>query len=241
MAGGPIWTQEEIATLTQLLEEHASYAAIGQRLGRKPYAVYKYAVYELGINLRAGNGCTIRQVHLLFGVNRRKVHQWINGGHLQAHDAGLRGGIRIVEHAELERFIADEAVWHLFDPTKITDSAWREWAIEVRAGVRYLSLKEVGQVLFLTSSELMRRIRSGQLRAVRAGWNWRVRSDWLPRSTESAPKTFRRFSESEKQQMRAWHGRHTVPWIARRLKRAESSVYTWYQTHGYDQKARKAS
>lgn len=81
---------------------------------------------------------------------------------------------------DLTDWLADERWWHYWDPDRISDAALGEWASQLRAGRRFLTVGEVSARLHLTASAVNARIHRGCLRATRpGGGNWLVREDWL--------------------------------------------------------------
>lgn len=173
----PNWTADDDARIPELLERHWSYARIARKFGRTEHAV-RARCELLGVSATSANGRAVAQVAKLLGVDSHTVGRWCDQHWLRAYDTGCmmhRGPIRVVEHEDLLAFLEDGAHWHLWQPARIRDSALREWAEELRAGVCYLTAAEVGDRLGLTHYRVNQLINDGKIKAVKYGPNWLVR------------------------------------------------------------------
>jgi excisionase family DNA binding protein len=228
---GRNWTPQEDARLAELLDAHSPYDEIAREIGRSRNAIIVRCNRHLGERLRYANGHTITKVaELVLGShdNQKTVAWWCNNGWLAARASGLGQNIRVVEHDDLLAFLSDERYWHLWEPERITDRDLRDWALEIRRGLRFLTVGEVAERLCLTDRAVNRRIREGKLNAVRRGrGNWLIRSDWV---VDTAPKPragqkARRFSPDEEERIRRAWGKQPMTRIAARMGRSTSSVY----------------
>ncbi len=222
----PDWTRVDDARLIALIEDHRSYAEIAPELHRSAGAVERRAGRIDAILTRA-NGRTVLQTAALLGIDWHAVAWWISQGWLKAQDAGLNYGARIVEHEELLRFLAEEDYWHVWKPARITDNAMREWAIEERRGLTYLTTGQAADRLYLTHYRVNQLIREGHIRAVKHGPNWLIRSDWLPAewTPDRHRHTRRAYTDRDRAMVGRWWGKRPATWIAARLGRADGSVH----------------
>jgi excisionase family DNA binding protein len=225
------WTREEERRLGDLMCEYHSYAEIAAELGRSVWAIRLRAKRVLGLALSKAGGHTVNVTARLLGVDSHVVKRWCDRGWLKWHDIGMQvysGRVRLVGHDELLDFLEDEGHWHLYEPGKITDSGMREWAIEMRAGVRFLTTGQVGKRLGLSDAAVNDHIHRGSLRAVKRGSNWLVRECDVRYPEPRTTKGQRRpppFSEAEHAKVRHWWGRYPATEIAQRLGRGNGSIY----------------
>jgi hypothetical protein len=165
------------------------------------------------------------------------VAWWIREGWLRAVGPGTRlgrGVLRLVEEEDLTAFLSDEALWHLWEPSRITDIALRDWALEQRRGLVFLTGAQAGDRLGLSHHRVNQLIHKGRLRAVRRGGagqavrrraterplggNWLIRSDGLVVAPSSLTKTKgRRITADDRRLIRRWWGRVPATWLARHL------------------------
>lgn len=172
-----IWTPPALFLLADLLATGLSDAAIARRLTARfghrftPVAV-QIARKRHGIKPRtklALNACSTAK---LLGIGCSKsVVRWIEQGWLKGRRQGQRGGNRqwrITEDALLA-FLSSPEHWHRWQPERITDRYLREWALELRGGERYLTLREVAERFFVETKTVNMWIARGYLLAVRNG------------------------------------------------------------------------
>lgn len=104
-----------------------------------------------------------------------------------------RGCLVKVEYEDLVRFIEHEDSWPAWNPDRITDSALREWAGELRRGLRFYTTTQAAPILAITPLGLQKAIREGRVKAIKCGPNWYIRSDWLkPMGQTKRPQAGRR-------------------------------------------------
>lgn len=241
----PSWTRAEEFRLLELLEAHHPYAAIACILGRTEQAVRDRCAQHLGAAMTRANGRSITAVGRLLGVESKTVAWWVREGWLRATDPITplgRGQLRLVEEDDLMAFLGEEALWHLWEPARITDPGLRDWAVAERRGLVFLTARQAGDRIGLSFHRVNQCINRGQLRAVRPGGvfrargversrggNWLIRSDWLrypePRTRRAVPKT-PPVSEQERRLIRRFWGVVPASWIAIRLGRADTTVCT---------------
>jgi len=221
----PDWTARDEQRLVELVEAHRPYTEIAARLHRSVCTVIARAG-ALDARLSRASGRSILQTASLLGLDWHAVNWWIARGWLKAEDAGLDNGAQIVEYEELLRFLADETHWHLWEPARIADEAMREWAIEERRGLEFLTTAQAGERLFLTHFRVNQLIRAGKIRAVKRGANWFIRSDWLPAEWMPDRGGYKRraFTDDERAFVCCWWGQRPATWIAAQLGRPDSSV-----------------
>ena len=219
------WTRAEDFRLVDLLEEHEDYAAIGRVLGRGADAVRERAC-RLGVALTRSGGRSISATARLLGVDQKCVAWWVGNGWLRATGPVVRGGrgggarIRLVEEDDLVGFLSDESLWHLWDPDRIAEAGLRDWALEQRRGVVFLTTGQAGARLCVTHYRVNQMIRQGRLKAVRRGRsNWLVRSDWCVHPPERRSPKGSTLDAEDDQFVRRWWGRVPATWIAWRLGR----------------------
>lgn len=220
------WTREDDMRLAEMLDDHTPYAAIAAALGRTVVAIRIRSKRRGLPALSKAGGMMINKAARLLGVPCAKtVSWWCNEGWLRTHDIGLRmrsGWIRVVEYDEMLAFLEDSRYWHLWQAERIADSGLREWASEMRAGVRFLTTGEIGKRLGLCCAAVNDRIHRGLLRAVKRGPNWLVREEDAiyvdPRTTKGRPRP-RPLTAEECALVRRYWGQYSVTWISRRLGR----------------------
>jgi hypothetical protein len=240
------WTRAEEFRLLELLEAHHPYAAIARILGRTEQAIRDRCAQHLGAAMSRANGRSVTATARLLGVESKTVAWWTREGWLRATAPITpmgKGALRLVEEDDLMAFLGDEAHWHLWEPARVTDVALRDWAVEQRRGLRFLTARQAGQVLGLSHHRVNQLINRGRLRAVRRGGpgaavrrratsrplggNWLIRSDWLrypePSTQRAVPKP-PPLSALEERLIRRFWGVVPASWIAIRLGRSDSAV-----------------
>lgn len=172
---GRNWTPDLLATVDELVSQGRSDTFIGKRIGRTATAV-KVARKRHGIVGRTKVTLTSRKVAALLGIPCSKtVTRWIH----QRNLSGRRNGrIWYISDEALQRFLEEPCYWHLWQPDRITDRDWREWATALRRNVRYLTTAEVGDRLAVNHQTVNSWIHKGVLPAVRRG-NWLIRESDL--------------------------------------------------------------
>ena len=174
------WTPERVTRLEGYLEQGLSDEVIARRFGVSSDAV-NLARKRHRVDSRTRLTLNSRKVAAQLGIPCSKtVVGWIEAGWLKARRGPARGGNRqwlIKEEAVLD-FLRDPAHWHRWQPERIPDICFREWAIEVRAGVRFLTVGEVAARYSVIVNMVGQWIHKGWLPAVRHA-NWLIRESDL--------------------------------------------------------------
>lgn len=206
----PRWTPSEELRLIELLEAHKTYREIGKDLGRTEVAII-VRCHRMGFFLTTTNGRTVNAVAGLMGVEHDAVRWWVREGWLKAHRTDMRvhaGYVTMVEDDDLLAFLENPEHWHIWEPERIREYALREWATEMRAGVRYLTVGEAAQRMYVTANCVNQMIHDGRLPAVRWG-NWRIREEDAvypePPSRKRRPRAVP-WTEQERQCLADWWG-----------------------------------
>ncbi len=225
------WSRAQDARLVTLLERHASWLEVVADLGVSHSACQARA-HILGIGFRTANGYSQRDVCRLMGVDHHALERWIRLGLLRACATTQRTGrgcYRFVEHDDLLEFLANEDAWHHVEPERITDLGLREWATEMRGGLRFLTTPEAAPLLCMTPLGVQLAIREGRLRAVRRGEvgdRWLIRSDWIRepdrKSLKGQPKAAP-YTEADHRFVARWWGRRPGTWISGQLGRGNDT------------------
>lgn len=172
----PRWTARDLDRLDVMLEQGWADELIARKLKRTVTAI-NLQRKRRGMASRSARLMSARRVAAMLGVGcAKRVVTWITRGYLAGKQGPMRGPHRqwqVTEEA-VWAFIEAPDHWHRWDPERIPDRDLREWAIEVRAGVRFLTTGQVAWRLYVTDRAVNDWIRAGLLRAVRCG-NWLVR------------------------------------------------------------------
>ena len=220
------WTAAEELRLAEMVADGMSVRQMARALGRRPGAIRaRMGVLRLAWTDPDGN-YTLSRVAEMMGVDIHAVMWWRDRRWLRVRRSAVRlgrGYLYLVSHDALLRFLEDERYWHLWEPERITDAALREWTLEMRGSVRYLTTGEAAQVLCMTHYGVSLAIREGRLRAVKRGANWLIRSDWLRLAPERPRRPAKRFSDQELAYIREWWGRKPAERIARDLGRSNDT------------------
>lgn len=151
------------------MEAGKTDAEIAAEVGTTATAVH-LAVKRSGLPPRRTLALTARGVADRLGVSCAKtVVRWIEQGWLRGCRAYRMGPHRIwhVSETDLFSFVADPDHWHRWDPARIPDPALREWATEIRAGVRFLTVGEASYRMCVQPATVHQWIAKGWLPAVR--------------------------------------------------------------------------
>lgn len=170
------WTERDLFQLEDLLARGFSDAAIARRLGCTVTAL-NLARRRHGIRSRSQLLLSAREIANRLGIPCSKtVAHWIAQGWLDGKRGAPRGGNRQwqIREESLWSFMEHPDHWHRWQPERIRDPYLREWAIDVRAGVRFLTPGQVAWRFCVTHNAVNVWIRSGLLPAVRNG-NWLIR------------------------------------------------------------------
>lgn len=217
---GTAWTPAEDFRLMGMVEQHRGYTAIAAALGRTEAAVRNRAS-QLGAVLRSANGRPLAQVEKLLGVGRNTAAKWVRRGWLHAHRAGTgpaRGTPLVVEDAELLAFLGDERYWHAVEPDRIADRPLRDWVLEQRRGLTFLTTAEAGERLALDRGWITELVGTGRMRGVKRGRTLLIRSDWLAYPTRlPGGRGERQVTPADHPRIRGWWGRLSMEEMARRL------------------------
>ncbi|HQX61833.1 MAG TPA: hypothetical protein PK593_00090 [Thermomicrobiales bacterium] len=232
----PRWTREERSRLDMMLEQGMSYEAIARRLGRSVNAVI-LARKRSGLRPASRRYLNATQVAGIMGLSCSQIaSRWIKRGYLRGKRGPHWGHYRQWQTTEegLWAFIENESHWHRWEPEHITDLALREWALELRDGVRFLTTGEVAWRCCVDVGTVNGWIHGGVLPAVRRQ-NWLVRESDLegfipPNQRSKVGMTQIRFTPEEDARLWALRdGGATWTEIADALGRNTSSVAGRYQ------------
>lgn len=226
---GDAWTPEQEDRLASLLERYVPMARIAALLGRRESAVQARA-HLLHLRVLRADGYPLGTVAAMLGVGDHTVARWVRCGWLAARQLPIRFGqgfARVVQHEALLAFLTDECYWHLWEPERITDSALREWALELRQGVRFVGTREAARLLFVSEGRINQLIHQGKLPAAKGmrGPNWRLRVDqlvlpeWEPRRRGAAT------TPEHVAFIRTWWGQRTATWIAEQLGLSDAVIH----------------
>lgn len=222
------WTKRDDQSLEGYLERGISWPRIAQLLKRSPSAAMRRS-HRLGLVSPMREHRTQERTADLLGIDPGTVKRRVDEGLLRCHQVG-KGNNVVFHFDDICAFLENESAWHTFDPHKITDSALREWAIEIRHGVTFLTTDELAPKVGLVRSTIVQHIHAGHLRAV---WvnsgHWLIRSDWVDEflATLDRPRKFqshRRFSAEEDDYLRQHRATTYLIDLARALGRDKSSV-----------------
>lgn len=174
------WSANDLAELDDLIGQGWSDERLAKLFGTTVNGI-RLARKRHGIPSRTEALLNCRKVAEQLGIRCSKsVAHWIQQGWLRGRRGQRRGGNRqwyVTEDAVLS-FLKDPDHWHRWDPARIADRDLREWAEELRAGVRFLTLPEVADRYFVQSGTVAQWIDKGLLPCVRHG-NRRVRESDL--------------------------------------------------------------
>lgn len=235
----PQWSDADTQALREMVGDGLTRAQMARRLKRTPGAIEAH-MHVLRLSWRKGSRYTLNRVATLMGVDSHAVTWWRDQGWLKVHRSKVRMGsycMGFVEHDDLAVFVEDERYWHLWKPERITDSVWREWATELRGGIRFLTTAEAGELLCMTHQAVNKAIHEGRLRGVKHGPNWRIRADHLILLTRSRlPK--RPVTGYEREYIRQHWDETSAAHIARALGRSDQTVAKQAARMGLRQKGR---
>jgi len=174
------WTPDRLWRLAELIERGYSDEEIARRLGATANAVM-LARKRYGLKSRTAAAMTARAVARRLGIACSKtVTVWIERGWLKGKQIQGRGPYdqwHVSEDA-LIAFLENPEHWPRWQPERIPDKALREWALELRAGVRFLTTAEVAERFYVEHPTVWNWIQRGLLPAYRHV-NWMVREDDL--------------------------------------------------------------
>jgi hypothetical protein len=179
-----VYTDQENMEIIERMEKRQSYQQIAAAMGRTRAGVKRHAS-DLGTGLWTADGRTMRSTAALLGVSISVFRDWVKAGRIRSSAITLGTGkhpmiTRMISHDDLIAFLDDESQWQLWEPSVIVDSGLREWAVELRRGKAFLSVKDAAGRLFLTEQGVWDAIRRGALRAVHdVAKHWWIREDWL--------------------------------------------------------------
>mgnify|MGYP003376150629 CR=1 FL=1 len=205
----PRWTARDLHDLDSMLDNGWSDERIARRLGRTPVAI-RIMMKKRGMASRSRRLMSALRVAEMLGVGCAKtIVRWITNGWLRGRQGPARGMHRQwqVTEEDVWAFIESPAHWHLFNPERIPDQHLREWAIEIRDGVRFLTPGQVAWRLYTTDASVNDWIHKGLLPAVRNG-NWLIRESdveaFVPPSQKPKPAPTSRFTSRSANRTSAW-------------------------------------
>lgn len=175
------WTRARVIEVLTLIEQGQSDRQIADRFKSTARAI-KLVRKRHGIPAGRNSTLTARSIQRIVGMGDSKtVRRWIDNGWLSGSKTDVGAGRNYrwrITHAQLFTFLEDPAHWHRWDPERITDLGLRQWAIEMRAGVRFLNLTEASRIAFVEPKTIWAWIDKGWLSEIRNG-NHVVREDEL--------------------------------------------------------------
>ena len=170
------WTKADEYELDTLIQQGLSYAAIGNRMGRAPSAIYARC-RQRGTPVTKTSGMQwAAEVAADLGVSGRRVGVWIARGYLKATNVRATGlPMWRVQLLDLMAFLDNSDYWMLWDPANISDHAYREWALEGRrSGPQWITTTEVARRLHMAHASIHQWIINGWLPAQRRGHIWYI-------------------------------------------------------------------
>lgn len=126
---------------------------------------------------------TAREVARRLGLGCSKtVTPWIWKKYLYGKQGQQRGGAGrqwYITEKHLLEFLENPAYWHLWEPERIPDPALRQWTLNLRQGISFVTASEVAEQKHTSLRNVSSWIRKGYLSAVKRGYNWYIREDDL--------------------------------------------------------------
>lgn len=165
------WTAHDLFQLEGGIEAGWNDETIARKLGCTVEAM-RMARKRHGLRSRRRVLMSARAVADLLGIGCSKtVVRWIERGWLAGRRGPGCGPYQqwLVWEERLLKFLEDETHWHRWQAERITEPCLREWALELRAGVRFLTLAEVAERCYVTISAVQAWIHAGRLPALRNG------------------------------------------------------------------------
>lgn len=181
-AGKTFWTGERIWAVMGDVDHGLDDAEIAARLGVTAEAVRVVRVRN-GIRCVRSHYLSARDVARLLGVDDHAVSRWIRHGWLRAKRGKAPGGWKAqwyILRRSVDQFLNDERYWHVWKPERITDPDLRRRMLALRGDVRFLTVGEVADRMFVVTSTVNGWINKGYLPARKYG-NWWVDSRDLAR------------------------------------------------------------
>lgn len=167
------WTEVELARLNDAAESYRamglSFPAYMRRL-QKEWGLSFSRLYaqlrEAGFQPHQPDQYyTLREVASLLGIKETTIRNGVTLGRFKPHiRASKRKIMRQIKPEVLYKALTDQRIWHLYDPTKITDLAWREELQECRAG--WLTPAQVAEILLCSQKHVGLLRRRGKLPGV---------------------------------------------------------------------------
>lgn len=88
----------------------------------------------------------VRWVSEQLGIPRRTAQNWLRRRWLRGRRVPFLGRLTWrTSHDDLLDFMTDQRHWHRWETSRVKDLAMREWAMELRADERWLSLPEIAR------------------------------------------------------------------------------------------------
>lgn len=173
------WTPDRLFTLADLIERGLTDAQIAAELETTADAV-QLARKRHGIQPRSAHLLSCRAVADLLGIGcSKKIRhlirlKWLRGRRGQQWGPHRQWYIR---REDVLAFLEHSDYWHVWSPEHITDSIIREWAIEMRVGVRFLTPGQVAWRMCVGVGAVNDWIHRGWLPARKWGNWWVLESD----------------------------------------------------------------
>jgi len=143
------WKPHEEITFRQIIDDGGDYAGVAKALGRSEIGVVLHARRTNYRLTHTKAQLTAAQIGRLLGLPDQKiVGRWITAYKwLEGKKAGKYDQIYRVTWEALLTMMQDHRTWMAWQPERITDSALKEWAEELRRGKgRWLRPSEVGKL-----------------------------------------------------------------------------------------------
>lgn len=177
-----LWTRARLWKLMECIErgweDERIAAALGTTVGAIQLARKRHGIPSRTKTLLSAQTAAQR---LGLGCGKTIVH-WIESGWLTGRRGPRRGANRqwLIHPDDVLAFMERPEHWHRWHPERIPDPGLREWATELRFGVRFLTMTEAAKRCFVEPQTVYQWVRKGWLPAVRNG-NHLVRESDLER------------------------------------------------------------
>ena len=143
------WKPHEDVRLREIIDSGGDYAAVAEALGRSEVGVVLHAKRVGLLMTKTKAQLTATGSKRLLGLSDQKIiGRWITAYRwLEGTRAGKDNRIWRVSWEALLTFLQDRRTWMAWQPHTITDSALREWAVDLRQDEgRWLRPGEVGKL-----------------------------------------------------------------------------------------------
>lgn len=205
-----LWSEDETASAIEMLANGIPTTKAAKALRRTPLAL-RCQIHAQGATvtaIRRGGAVqtrTAQGVARLFGADCLSVARWIRRGWLAAvRDDLKRRKTRHyhVHDTAIQAMIDNRATWMGWDPARITDPEWREYAQQVRAeaGGHWLTTPEIAASLGYARHTVTEWVLRGRLPATQVGRLFYVWSADLAAFTPPSTDVYQRRSWATRRQ-----------------------------------------